>query len=362
MGLLLLCSMTDVAWMGMTIARLLISALAVIALLSIQPRAAEACQCVSGVYSTCSLLTSAASVFEATVESIRRAPSPAPIPGLPRAAASMTTFSNDVLFVTLRDVKAWRGAASTTVMTAPDEASCGYTFQIGMRYLIVADTDGGRLVVNRCGLTRPASDAQGLTSYLRLAGVNATRPPISVWGEVTRAARWIDFRREYTAVPDAQVSLEGPTRHSIRTGADGRFEARDLLPGRYTATVTAPATLPLGPIRPWQFELGTTADSACLELDFLAPIQSGISGVVVNDRGQPQAAVFVTLTLPDQRDLSRGAAGGGETTDAQGRYEFKDLPPGRYAIGIGESRSLANATVVSLRFGERLVVKPLVVR
>jgi hypothetical protein len=84
--------------------------------------------------------------------------------------------------------------------------------------------------------------------------------------------------------------------------------------------------------------------------------------VVVNDLGQPLAAVFVRLTLPDQRDLSGGAAGSLETTDAQGRYEFKDLPPGRYALGVGESRSLPNAAIVSLRFGERLVVKPLVVR
>jgi len=38
------------------------------------------------------------------------------------------------------------------------------------------------------------------------------------------------------------------------------------------------------------------------------------------------------------------------------------LPPGRYALGVGESRSLPNAAIVSLRFGERLVVKPLVVR
>jgi hypothetical protein len=248
-------------------------------------------------------------------------------------------------------------------VTAADGAACGYEFQIGMRYLIVADgTTGGYLAVSRCGLTRPLDEATGLVDYLRLSGATGSRPPIRVWGRVTRAARWIDFAREYTGVPDVQVTIEGPTRRSMRTGPNGHFVAADLAPGRYRATVTAPSAMPLGPVEPWDFELGTTPDSACLELNFVVPIESSISGVVIDERGQPLGGAFVTLHLPDQRDHSQGSAGGGFTTDAQGRYEFKDLPPGRYAIGVGTSRDPAAATIVSIRLGERLVLRPLIVR
>ena len=340
----------------------IIATIVTVAALVIRPAVAKACTCMAPV-KTCGVLTGAASVLEATVDSIRLVPSPIPQAALASGAASFSTFSNDVRVVTLRDVKAWRGAGSTTVITARDSASCGYEFEIGTRYLIVADAaTGGHLAVSRCGLTRRLSEAQGLIDYIRLLGATGSRPPIRVWGQVMRATRWIDFTREYTGVADARVTLDGATRRSIRTGPDGRFVAADLPPGRYRATVTAPSPLPLGRSRPWDFELGATSATACLELDFVVPIESSISGVVVDERGQPVRGVFVRLHLPDQRDYSRGWAGGGYTTDALGRYEFKDLPPGRYAIGLHEPGDPAPATIVSLRLGERLILQPLIVR
>jgi hypothetical protein len=326
-----------------------------------QPPVAEACTCV-GPINTCGALTEAASVFEATVHSMELA-RVSTTGALASGAASWSTLSNNVRVVTLRDVKAWRGASSTRIITAPDGAACGYEFEIGRRYLIVAirATDG-QLVVSRCGLTRPVSEAPGLIDYLRLAGGTASRPPIRVWGQVMMASRWIDFAREYAGVPGARVTLDGPTQRSILTGSDGRFVVQDLPPGRYIATVTPPASIPLGRVPSRDFELGTAPASACLELGFEAPIESSISGVVLDEGGQPLGGVFVRLQLPDQRDHSRGQAGGGYTTDAQGRYDFKGLPPGRYSIELYESRETEAPIIVSLRLGERLVLKPFIVR
>lgn len=327
----------------------------------IKPSTVEACTCV-GPIKTCEVLTAAASVFEATVESIRVVASSTP-DALAAGAASFSTFSNQARLVTLRDVRAQRGTASNSVITAADSASCGYDFQVGTRYLIVADrTTGGNLAVSRCGLTRPVSEAVGLIDYLRLPGATGPRPPIRVWGRIVRATQWIDFMREYTGVPDAQVTLEGPARRSILTGPDGRFVIENLPPGAYRATISTPPAMPLGQVKPWNFEVGTTPDSACLELAFVAPIESSISGIVIDERGQPLGGVFITLRFPDQRDHSRGTAGAGFTTDAQGRYDFRDLPPGRYAIGVHESRDPSASTVTSIRLGERLVLKPLIVR
>ena len=44
--------------------------------------------------------------------------------------------------------------------------------------------------------------------------------------------------------------------------------------------------------------------------------------MVVDAAGAPLAGAFVRLQLLDQRDFSRGAAGGGATTDAQGSIDL----------------------------------------
>jgi hypothetical protein len=103
--------------------------------------------------------------------------------------------------------------------------------------------------------------------------------------------------------------------------------------------------------------VGVDKDSACAQLDFIAPIMSAISGVVVDQLGQPRGNVFVQLRLPDQVDLARGAAGAGYTTGPDGRFLFTDLPPGRYEIGFK-----TGGTIVTLALGERRVLPPLVVR
>jgi hypothetical protein len=183
-----------------------------------------------------------------------------------------------------------------------------------------------------------------------------------------RASRWIDFEREYIGVPRVQVTFDGATRLSVQTAADGSYRADALLPGRYSVTVAIPpAMTELGSVPPETIELGADPGAACLELEFVAPIDSAIAGVVLDGRGQPASGVFVTFRFPDQRDYSRGGAGGGHTTAADGRFEFKGLPPGRYAVGIGSSRAQGEQpapgeTIVVLRFGERLTLAPLIVR
>ena len=93
---------------------------------------AEACVC---VMATCGNLTSAASVIEATVESIESVSEPAAMPG---DAASATFGVGDSKRVRLREVRAWRGSeAPTLLMTGEGGGDCGYEdFRPGVRYLI----------------------------------------------------------------------------------------------------------------------------------------------------------------------------------------------------------------------------------
>jgi len=52
----------------------------------------------------------------------------------------------------------FKGVASSTieVVTSADSASCGYSFQVGRKYLVFAQREEGRLWVSLCSATAPA--------------------------------------------------------------------------------------------------------------------------------------------------------------------------------------------------------------
>ena len=333
---------------------------------------ADACTCVRSP-DNCTEIGTADAVFEATVEATELAPrSAATSPeALAAGAASQSLFSNDLRVITFRDVKAWRGQPQTTVVTASDGASCGYEFRAGTRYLVVAQRlPDGRLSVSRCGLTRPLSQATQLVEYIQT--LNGPAAQTRVWGQVKKPVRWIDLIGDFDPVPAARVTVNGPERRSVTTGADGRYALADLLHGLYTVSVDMPGTLPqLGRVEPESIALDKTKAHACAELDFVAPITSAISGVITDETGRPLGGVFVNLGLADQFDRSRGIVGAEIETDVNGRYQFLNLPPGQYLAGVNigggwptqrtpfpetYARTVAGEAVISLGSGERITL------
>jgi Carboxypeptidase regulatory-like domain len=293
---------------------------------------ADACGCVLSPQN-CNSLGTADVVFQATVESIeltRRLVDPATLPvGTPPDAVAVT----DSRLVRLRDMRALRGEPRTTVLTAA-YGNCDYDFQAGSRYLIVADRlPDGRLSVSKCGLTRPLSGASALQEYLQVLQGPATQT--RVWGAVFVPSRWNDFGRDVDPVPGSRVTVTGPQQHSILTGVDGRYTFADLPHGTYRMTVDLPGQMPqLGTIPAQVLVVDPAKAHACAELNFIAPIKSLISGQITDQAGKPLEGVFVELGLADQLDRSRGSAGAGIETDANGRYQFRNLPPGRYLVGV----------------------------
>lgn len=95
------------------------------------------------------------------------APPPGPQESL---AASDAVFTGTVVSVTpapgnnqvvLRVEGVYKGAkcGEVTIVTASDEAACGYTFQVGTSYLVYADKQKGKLSTNLCSRTKPTSTA-----------------------------------------------------------------------------------------------------------------------------------------------------------------------------------------------------------
>ena len=146
----------------------------------------------------------------------------------------------------------------------------------------------------------------------------------------------------------AQVSLAseseflGPPR-TVSTSTDGRYEFRDVAPGRYTLRVERGGYLALtyGQRRPGEQgrPLEIAEKEVAEKVDFALPRMSVISGRVLDDLGEPIAGVTVwvlqTRFIQGRRQLV--ASGANARTDITGRYRLLSLPPGDYAV-MGTTR------------------------
>jgi protocatechuate 3,4-dioxygenase beta subunit len=133
------------------------------------------------------------------------------------------------------------------------------------------------------------------------------------------------------------------TPRTASTSTDGRYEFRDVAPGRYTLRVERSGYLALtyGQRRPG--EQGRPLEIAEKEVadkvDFALSRMSVISGRVLDDLGEPIAGVTVwvlqTRYIQGRRQLV--ATGANARTDITGRYRLLSVPPGDYAV-MGTTR------------------------
>ena len=75
--------------------------------------------------------------------------------------AAIEPTDGGALRAQLEVVQTWRGASSehVEIRTAGSPAACGYPFEVGRSYLVLASRSEGGLVVSLCGGTRPMEDA-----------------------------------------------------------------------------------------------------------------------------------------------------------------------------------------------------------
>jgi hypothetical protein len=133
------------------------------------------------------------------------------------------------------------------------------------------------------------------------------------------------------------------TPRTASTSTDGRYEFRDVAPGRYTLRVERSGYLALtyGQRRPGEQgrPLEIAEQEVADKVDFALPRMSVISGRVFDDLGEPIAGVTVwvlqTRYLQGRRRLV--ATGANASTDITGRYRLLSLTPGDYAV-MGTTR------------------------
>jgi hypothetical protein len=303
-------------------------------------------------------------VFEATVDRIDFAQLPEQDP------TSKAFGATHERLIHLRDVRAVKGVPQD-VLVAPVLGSedCLYQFRQGMRYFIVAASlRDGRL--SPSNLTKPIDSSAGLQNYIQLLAQGAGRGQL--WGEVLMPSEWIEWSPSDGPVSQARVTVKGPTTRTTVSDARGQYSFANLPWGRYTIGVDLPRDAPyLERLKPQQVEL--RSDSACAEIVFNAESRSRIDGVILDERGRPASNTFVMLHPADYSNAEAGSPGIGLTTDGLGRYEFSNLPAGRYVVGVNTdigptpgspyrevyASNGVGETVVSLAIGGQLTLEPL---
>jgi hypothetical protein len=291
------------------------------------PQLAEACSCFpSGP--PCEAAWAASSIFTGTVRRIDTI-----------AAAHGSGLIEDRL-VTL-DVG--RGFVNATpgvlqVATSASGASCGYEFIVGRRYLVYAGPLGssGVAVVTRCSRTRRLENAADDLRYL-------TRLPDPAAGARVfgRAAFWqrTAFDEEAIDYGPAQglvVHVRGAGFHrEAVTDRNGRYQIGGLPAGPVTVTIETPAGVDR---RDLQREIELRDLRGCSQQDFTLTYSATATGRVLNASGGPVRDALVDAVdfeLAGHRPLAYQHPA---RTDADGRFVFDSLPPGRYVFGMGLTR------------------------
>ena len=152
----------------------------------------------------------------------------------------------------------------------------------------------------------------------------------SLRGRVLTAAR--------TPVGDAVVRVSGPTANlGVRTDQDGRFEARGLQAGQYTAEATVNQIV-------WRYgqqrvgqagrPIAVATDQTVEGVDIILPPAQAIRGVVADEHGEPvQGARVQAFQVQYSGDRLVAAPIGLERrTDDRGNYRLWGLSDGTYLV------------------------------
>jgi hypothetical protein len=233
------------------------------------------------------------------------------------------------------------------VSTGMGSSACGYDFKIGTRYVVYAFQAqtpilgiGGkysknqRLTTSTCSRTRPFTDASEDLEFFRSFGSGAAG--VTIQGEVKRARQNVATGTPSDWRPLTNIGLtverEGE-RREIFSDEQGRFRLAGLSPGKIKVTLLLPDELYTN--KPVQ-DISVT-DNGCATVDYHVVDNGRLSGRLLDPDGQPAVKVGLQLMEAAHADPLKDQAKYAQT-DAEGRYNFDSLPPGRYVLAANLKR------------------------
>ncbi len=299
----------------------------------------------------------AAAIFEASVSAVTAHPLPTT-----RSADGTVSFvaASRVATALVTDVTSIRGATPVSV------ESIERVLEAGRRYLILAmeyPQRPGVLVAGGCsGYVRPADRADAFKAWLESLGRPSTGGRII--GSVVARGAGSDVSA-WPPVAGARVVARGPITRETTAIADGQFAIADLPEGEYEVSVTLPDGRH-GLRAPKPATARLTGAHAVWNWDFGADVDGVVTGVVVDADGRPVGSAPIYLHAgPRAGDAADHPYWIGRSA-ADGRYEFRGVPPGYYVVTLDEpfvpalAHTLDGAGEFVVGYAERLELAPVV--
>ena len=234
----------------------------------------------------------------------------------------------------VRVLESFRGtqSAEVDVFTGAGGGDCGFGFVQGARYLIYAYQEpNGRLSTGICSRTTLVSKATEDLEYLR----GPARDPAvfgRIFGRVEREVpvAGIDGPPDRSPYPAARITVTGGGRsYRATSGADGRYEVR-VPPGEYQVT----ADVAEGWYATAGFSKAEVLDTrGCVQSDVFVRPDGRLFGRVEDGDGRALGGLSMELVTAEDARRPEIFPRYKIRTDENGRYEFTQLPPGRYYLG-----------------------------
>ncbi|MEZ5418225.1 MAG: carboxypeptidase-like regulatory domain-containing protein [Vicinamibacterales bacterium] len=305
------------------------------------PERASACSCVERG-ELCQAFWSAdgtpADVFEATVTSVEEVTLTAR-----NAGQHPELIDSKRIVAHLADVRGRLGRTTSTVFTGLD--TCRFHFEVGRRYLFHTRITAVGASVHTCSYSTTIESAGPILAFLDSLDRDTSGGTIS--GTVSLRNELFAVDRRNRSLAGIRVSLRGAATRDAVSAADGRFRFDALPPGEYVVDVEEDEARALVPVGSADFVLAHTR--ACVDLPMKMAFTSLVEGTLQDREGRRLRGMAVELRAADlvgTRVHSGDADGRGEPaplapidslqdlTANSGRFAFRNVPPGRYVVGV----------------------------
>lgn len=343
-----------------------ISLAAVVLLVLSIPNIIQACTCM-GTPSPCESYAGASAVFIGYVNRVE-----------PDNADIEATYLEQTAYVQVE--KSFKGASegAEIVLHQPSH-NCAPKFKAKQRYLMYSDYHDKEMTWEVYGCGRSTSIEYAGDDLLFLYGLPESANKTRISGEITQYEDTPEkgFSRINT-LAGLKVKIIGPEKtYEAYTDKNGVYEIYDLPPEKYSIEPEIPFGLkirfpmPFGPIdysdrKLFKVEL---TQSSCAGSDFVMSSDTSLSGKVFGANGEIMPRVCLDL-VPADKPADRYFHIF-DCTEKDGRYEMKEIPPGKYLVVINNDGKISGdepfntayypgvfekerATIITIKEGEKL--------
>lgn len=167
------------------------------------------------------------------------------------------------------------GGNDIEIITGMGGGDCGYNFEKGKKYLVYAYKSGNRLHAGICSRTRLLTEAAEDLAYFR--NLPSENSGASILVKVTKRVAPLQENSKFEVKPMEGVRLiaeSGQLKYEGKTNASGRYEFKQLPPGKYKVT----SDLPRSAHNQWETEI-TVEDRSCSQIEFWTNVEGNINGL-----------------------------------------------------------------------------------